>query len=495
MVSKLSSLAARVLEHLITRLPEAIAGDPRTYAQYKQVHDALQLPMEGRTFGESLQRQGLEELARWCLTNNLPALTGIVVKGEDYEPGEGFFRLYKRSHEDYKWWAEQIAASKARDWTSLLNEATDAGDRAVRAEVVSRELPRPGAKNLQLDAEFKTFLEGFLRADSRHFVTWLPHYQETVRQIEESIKSENLDSAFNLIWKTPDNGVADAGRGVVSFSDVDRLSDRLKEQLLQIVADPSPSAFARQSTEINQWKDQGLLKISPRLMLARAFAAIAPGSYHSTVDAVRHAVVLRWMEKHSSFRSPATDNWAEQASALVDFLNGIDGLSGAPLVRNMFPWFIYLQASRGGDDRPAFTAGFQERPEQASAVIEAEIRTIRLRHNVLSKRLYHDLMALHGKESVGVDQPSGSGGWVDAVLKLPTGQIWLYEIKVASTASLAIREAIGQLLEYSYRGSAWKPERLFVAAEPELDSDSANYLKLLNQKFLLPIEYLQLTVS
>lgn len=493
MVTKPSAGAARVLEYLVAHLPAVAAGDPRTYVQYKQVHDALQLAMHGETYGESLQRQGLEDLARWCLANNLPAITGLVVKAESHEPGDGFFRLYGRSSEDYKWWTGEVAASKARDWTKLLAQAV--GTSAAEEKAVASP---PGSqsrdlKQLHLDTEFNNFLDSFLHSDLWYFSSWLPHYRNAVDQVADSIKSGSLDTAYTLVWKTPDNGVADAGQGVVSFADVDAQSEKLKEQLLRIASDPSPQNFLRESSQMLQWRDQGLFKIHPRLMLARTFAAIAPLVYHTTVDEMRHGIVLRWMERHSSFRAPVTDNWAEKAAALAEFLNKIDRLNFDPLVRNMFPWFVYLHASRGADDRPTFTPGFRERPEQTSAVIAAEIRTVRLRHNSLSRQLYDDLVARHGKDNVGVDQPSGSGGWVDVVLKLPSGIVWLYEIKVASTASSAIREAIGQLLEYGYRGSAWKPERLLIAAEPELDQGSATYLKLLNEKFSLQIEYLQLS--
>lgn len=494
MVSALSASSARVLEHLITRLPAVVAEDPRTYAQYKQVHDALQLPRRGETFGESLQRQGLEDLARWCLENDLPAITGMVVSNENLRPSKGFFSLYKRSKEDFAWWIGQIRNCKTRDWASLLAEARRDSEVADRSNVPASEAGQSSVESLRLDVEFKELLAGFLRADAEHFVTWLPHYRQTVDKVANSMRSGNLADAFNLVWKTDDNGVADAGRGLASYGDVDRLAHELKEQLNLIASDPSPATFARCVGQLEQWKRQGSLKIVPKLMLARAFAAIAPIAYHTTVDVAKHALVLKWMQEHSSFKAAESDNWAEQAAAVVNFLDHIEDLAADPLVRNMLPWFIYRQAATGTDGRPIFTSGFKGRAEQSSAVIEAQTRKIRLQHNLLAKQLYLNLVAQHGYDAVGFEQPSGSGGWIDAVVKLPTGQVWLYEIKVAPTAASAIREAIGQLLEYGFRGSAWKPERLIVVAEPKLDSDSESYLKRLGEKFLLPLEYLQLVL-
>lgn len=421
------------------------------------------------TYGKSLQRQGLEELARWCQANSFPAITGIVVTAETLRPEKGFFDLYGRSIDDFAWWKEQVVGSTQKtDW------------------------PAKEAVAPRFDSHFKNFLAGFLRADARHFTTWLPHYKSTVEKIAESIRSEDAEVAFQLIWKTPDNGVADAGRGVVSFAAVDRVTEQLKAQIREIAMDPSPMTFTRHLSELTVLRDQGVLKIAPRLLLARAYAGIAPDRYHTTVDGASHAVVLAWLQEHTSFKPPSTDVWAEHASAVVHFLDGVDELADRPLVRNMFPWFIYEQATRESDGRPTLTPGYRERPAQTSAVIEAEVRSINLRHNVLSKLLHYSLVEKHAGAVVGVDQPSGSGGWVDVVMRLPDGDVWLYEIKIARTASLAIREALGQLLEYGYRGSAWRPEKLFVVAEPELDAESASYLYLLQQKFQLRLEYVQI---
>jgi hypothetical protein len=122
------------------------------------------------------------------------------------------------------------------------------------------------------------------------------------------------------------------------------------------------------------------------------------------------------------------------------------------------------------------------------------VQQVNLRHNALSKALYDRLVDEHGREAVGIDRPSGNGGWVDAVLKLPE-EIWLYEIKVAPTARLAIRQALGQLLEYGFLKGGWNPSKLWVVAEAALDPESETYLKQLRAKFELPIEYLCVTLD
>ena len=57
--------------------------------------------------------------------------------------------------------------------------------------------------------------------------------------------------------------------------------------------------------------------------------------------------------------------------------------------------------------------------------------------------------------------------------------------------SFCIRQAIGQLLEYSYWPGSNQADRLIVVGEPELDSDAREYLEMLRNEFGLPIHYQQ----
>jgi hypothetical protein len=64
-----------------------------------------------------------------------------------------------------------------------------------------------------------------------------------------------------------------------------------------------------------------------------------------------------------------------------------------------------------------------------------------------------------------------------------------YELKSYSSAQACIREALGQLLEYSFWPGATKAERLIVVGEAKLDAKGKSYLEYLRQEFALPIEY------
>lgn len=114
----------KLLQILVHHLKKVNPGKPETYLSYKSIHDQLNLPYVGPTWGESLKKQGLAALANWTHENNLPGITGIIVSTESYEPGKGYFRLFRRDEGDYEWWANEVKKSKEFDWSSYIHEDT-----------------------------------------------------------------------------------------------------------------------------------------------------------------------------------------------------------------------------------------------------------------------------------------------------------------------------------------------------------------------------------
>lgn len=123
-MEQLDDQAQRLLALLSEVVAAAEPGDPRTYIGYKKVHERLGLTLRGATWGESLKRQGLMALAEWTLARNLPAITGLVIDGATYLPGEGYFSVCGRQPEDFGWWKEQIERAKEMDWSPFLSLAT-----------------------------------------------------------------------------------------------------------------------------------------------------------------------------------------------------------------------------------------------------------------------------------------------------------------------------------------------------------------------------------
>lgn len=113
--------------------------------------------------------------------------------------------------------------------------------------------------------------------------------------------------------------------------------------------------------------------------------------------------------------------------------------------------------------------------------------TVTLRSNQIKQRLSEILKsAAAGK--LGDEIPSGSGGRIDLVCLLPSGEHDFYEIKPSTLARHAIREALPQLLEYAYRQGGHGARRLIVASQAPLDSVSGDFLEALRERGL-PIHY------
>ena len=86
---------------------------------------------------------------------------------------------------------------------------------------------------------------------------------------------------------------------------------------------------------------------------------------------------------------------------------------------------------------------------------------------------------------------TGDGSSVDLVMRQASGIDVFYEVKTYASAKMCIREAIGQLMEYSYYPDCALASELVIVSQAPLDDDGKQYIKLLNRKFSIPISYMQ----
>jgi len=342
------------------------------------------------------------------------------------------------------------------------------------------------------DTEALRFVAGFMSPENPQLVNWRPKYEVTVATVRDALVNHVADSVFELIWRTRDNSVSNAGQGVMGFDTADRLRERLVGVIEDVAADGSPANFESIVQRFEAWRIAGDLPSVPRLLIARAFAAIHPERYHTTVDASKQDRVIPWFAQHTGF-VPPEGGWATKAEALTAHLASWKGFGGDSLLRNMFPWFVFDQL-RDAAGHILFRPGHVERPQHGSADVSPGARDISYRHNVLQGHLYKLLCAEYGQDAVRTEQPTGTGGYADAVVRRGDAEFDLYEIKVAATAADAVRQATGQLLEYAYRRGGLEPMRLCVVAEPSLDEITSEFLTRLNSEFGLKMEYLQLDV-
>ncbi|MBW4933229.1 hypothetical protein [Marinobacter sp. F4206] len=110
-------------------------------------------------------------------------------------------------------------------------------------------------------------------------------------------------------------------------------------------------------------------------------------------------------------------------------------------------------------------------------------------HNQIQLALYLQLVRAYGSNSAGTELSTPEGKRIDVVRKTEVGGYVFYEIKTSASALGCIRDALPQLLEYSYFPNENLADKLVIVSPAHITSDSANYLEHLRDKFRIPIYY------
>jgi hypothetical protein len=345
---------------------------------------------------------------------------------------------------------------------------------------------------IRWDAEATSFLEGFKNPGIWHRSQWLPRYRIMTSDIARSLSDGQFDLPFDFLWKRQRNDISNAGRGVLKHETVEGMRVEFIQVVHDIHEDGSPENHERIVERFEGWKNEGRTEKVPHLLIARAFAGIHPRRYHTTVDASSQKEMLEWFVEHTGFVMPRRNNWAFRAHSLVNYLDRTNLFSDDFHARNIFPWFVVDQL-HGRNASPDIPPGHTPRPDSAFAHLPAAERFIKLRHNKVQTALVAVLQAQFGNR-VWTEYPTGTGGQADAYVRHDDGRCYLYEIKIADSASLVVRQAMGQLLEYGFRQGGLQPEKLFVVGEPALDEVTERFLARLRHEFNLDTQYLQISL-
>ena len=158
---------------------------------------------------------------------------------------------------------------------------------------------------------------------------------------------------------------------------------------------------------------------------------------------------------------------------------------------------LYEYTEGGGAKEPfiiapetpfSFRSGCRTRTKWTIATPKQQEIDVELRHNHMQELLYNRLCECHAPSCVGTEVPTGTGMRIDVVVKLPDGYVF-YEIKTDSSPRACLRQAIGQLLEYSFWPKSQGVKRLVIVGSSALDDYGKQYLDLLNERFSLPLGY------
>jgi hypothetical protein len=151
------------------------------------------------------------------------------------------------------------------------------------------------------------------------------------------------------------------------------------------------------------------------------------------------------------------------------------------------------------DERDAFSFTLSDKkdedeeddsPKSKTHVREPKSVEIIYLHKAISKALTKELKKIYGKENVQHEHPAGYGATKIDIVVRDKKDLIFYEIKSYASLRTSIREAIGQLLEYSLWANHKKARQLIVVTQPLDDFDNAKiYFKHLRETFNLPLFY------
>ena len=164
----------------------------------------------------------------------------------------------------------------------------------------------------------------------------------------------------------------------------------------------------------------------------------------------------------------------------------------------LLPLYIFVEGkdelSLAVQSESAFIAGHTTRQNVTKSSRSGGVIDVALRHNELQSALYTMLSKEYGANCVREEYPLDCGGRVDIAVNGPNG-LSFYEIKVAPSARSAIREALGQLMDYCYWPNTIRAADLVVVAEPRATPDTISYLEGLRKSTSKEIHYRQLSMD
>lgn len=147
-----------------------------------------------------------------------------------------------------------------------------------------------------------------------------------------------------------------------------------------------------------------------------------------------------------------------------------------------------LKDSEGTGVNFIFSNARRKLPQSTSYTsVERQI-SVDARHTLIQEKLIKELIEKYGNSAVGIENNIG-GKKIDVVLNLGNDEYIFYEVKTSNSAKSCIRQALGQLMEYSYFNCKRLADKIVVVGEYKADVDTKAYIEFLQKEFSLPIDY------
>lgn len=136
-----------------------------------------------------------------------------------------------------------------------------------------------------------------------------------------------------------------------------------------------------------------------------------------------------------------------------------------------------------------FTCGHNEKKHSTIRTYNKSEQKGDLIHNKIQNEIYKQLCCEHGESNVGTEIDDGFGSRIDIVLKSKNNKYIFFEIKTSRTVKQCIREALTQLMEYSFFPNRKIASELVIISPNKIDDDNKTYLDHIRKKFGIPVSY------
>ena len=170
----------------------------------------------------------------------------------------------------------------------------------------------------------------------------------------------------------------------------------------------------------------------------------------------------------------------EDFDRLLPLYEFVEGIEGFPLLDTTKAEFT-------------FKPGCSIKTFSSVASTKEQELDVDLRHKQIQLALYKQLVSRYGIDNVGTEC-ANTGVFVDFIVR-DGSKYFFYEVKTSTSARGCVREALSQLIEYSYWPGVQEADRLIIVGEPALDEKTDSYLSILRNRFLVPIEYQQFVIE
>lgn len=111
------------------------------------------------------------------------------------------------------------------------------------------------------------------------------------------------------------------------------------------------------------------------------------------------------------------------------------------------------------------------------------------KHNKIQEALKKKLVKEYGKENVLLEE-----NYIDVKL-IQSDYIALYEVKSSSYASECVREALGQILFYSYHDQDKRTKKIYVVGQYPANEQDYGYIEYVKANLNLEFEYLNIEIE